>query len=524
KSYTSLARILRNMGVDKILANFPAEKRQDLSSLPPEQLAAEYIEDTALQLAGAKLKSAEGQPQKILIEEEVVRVLARSLKATHMADRLAQKLAKFISDFSVPPHLQEKMREELHWSTLNPNKRYDRLIAIKHFSALDFRRLLDLAKELMKLREMDRVNTLARHYFEFLDENGEIEITELSRAPELIRSIPLAQGDFANKTAERLGKALLREDVSEVIHAQAATALTVLAQSVASFESFQDVLTIGGYLEKSANRDPGKHKKCCSNNLSRLLPTSAIERIVELFLQRDSGWGKNAVTLLRFSAPASIESVFNHLINESDARNRLALVRLIGQLGKGSIEVAYKYLKDERWYVVRNICGVLSELKDPDLAEHIAPALEHADPRVQQAALKAIIHSRTVLAAPVLAASLAKLAPNVLDEALNELMFLRHVKSIEGLETLIRSSRGNSASVNKAVQVLANIDDDEAIEVLSKLLRDDGVDHAARRAALRALSTNRSTLASQLLKDFAATKDPLAAEVAAILKKAAAAK
>ncbi|HUK47162.1 MAG TPA: hypothetical protein VLW06_06205, partial [Terriglobales bacterium] len=47
KSYTSLARILRNMGVDKILANFPAEKRQDLSSLPPEQLAAEYIEDTA---------------------------------------------------------------------------------------------------------------------------------------------------------------------------------------------------------------------------------------------------------------------------------------------------------------------------------------------------------------------------------------------------------------------------------------------------------------------------------------------
>jgi HEAT repeat protein len=522
KSYTSLARILRNMGVDKILANFPPERRQDLSSLPPEQLAAEYIEDTALQLAGTKLKSADGHAQKILIEEEVIRVLARSLKATHMADRLAQKLAKFVSDFSVPPHLQEKMREELQWSTLTSNKRYDRLIGIKRYSTLEFRRLLDLAKELTKLREMDRAVNLATHYFEFLDDPGDIEVTELSRAPELIRSIPLAQGDFATKTSQRLGKILLRGDVSELIHAQTATALTVLAQSLSSFENFQDVLTIGSYLERSANLDPEKHKRCCRNNLSRLLPASAIERIIELFLQRDSGWAKNAVTLLRFSAPASIDSVFNHLIGESDARNRLALVRLIGQLGKSSIEVAYKHLKDERWYVVRNICGVLSELKDPDLAEHIVPALEHADPRVQQAALKAIVHSRTVRAAPVLAASLAKLAPNVLDEALNELMFLRHVKSIEGLEVLIRITKGNPASVRKAIQVLANIDDDDAVQALMRLLRNPELDHQLRRAVLQALSTNRSPLAIQLLKDFSVTRDSLAAEVSLALKKAAA--
>ncbi len=523
KSYTSLARILRNMGVDKILANFPVERREELNSLPPEQLAAEYIEDTALQLAGKKLKSAEGQPQKILIEEEVVRVLARSLKATHMADRLAEKLAKFISDFAVPPHLQEKMREELHWSTLTSVKRYDYLMTKKRYSALEFRRLTDLTRELMKLREMDRVIAIAAHYFEFLDDSGEIEVAELSRAPELIRSIPLAQGDFAIKTAERLGKTLLRNDVSEFIHAQAATALIILAQSVASFESFSEVLAIGGFLEASLNRDPEKHKRCCGIGLSRLLPSTAIERIIELFLlQRETGWGKNAVTLLRFAAPASIESVFNHLIVETDARNRLALVRLIGQLGKGSIEVAYKYLKDERWYVVRNICGVLSELKDPDLAEHIIPALEHPDARVQQAALKAIIHSRTVRAAPVLAASLPKLAPNILDEALNELMFLRHVKSIAGVENLIRSAVENVGASKKAVQVLANIDEDEALDALARILGNTALDNKVRRAALSVLSAKKSEHASQLLNDFAATDDALAKEVSAELKKAAA--
>lgn len=525
KSYTSLARILRNMGVDKILANFPAERRQELNSLPPEQLAAEYIEDTALQLAGTRLKSAEGQPQKIVVEEDVVRVLARSLKATHMADRLAQKLAKFISDFSVPPHLQEKIREEMHWSTLNTSKRYERLMSLKRYSSTEYRRVIELAKELLKGRDTERAIALAAHYFEFLDEGNEIDVTELSRAPELIRSIPIAHGDFANKTAVRLGKALLREDVSQLIHMQAATALAVLAQSIAAFESFMDVFTIGGLFEKSLSRDPEKHKKCCGNSLKRLLPAAAIERIIEIFLQqRESGGAKTALTLLRFSAPASIESVFNHLIAETDARNRLALVRLIGQLGKASIEVAYKYLKDERWYVVRNICGVLSELKDPDLADHIVPALEHPDPRVQQAALKAIIHSRTVRAAPVLAASLPKLAPNVVDEALNELMFLRHVKSIQGLEKLIRSEIGNLAVVKKAMQVLANIDDDEALQSLAGMLRDEKLDNHVRRSALQALSSSRADLAKQLLKDFAATKGQLAEEVSAQLKKAAAAK
>jgi HEAT repeat protein len=526
KSYASLARILRNTGVDKILENFPAERRQELTSLPPEKLAAEYIEDTALQLAGQKLQSAEGQPQKLLIEEGAIRVLARSLQATQMADRLAQKLAKFIQDFAVPQHLQEKIREELQWTTLTASKRYTRLMEIKHYSSVEFRRVIDLVKELIKGREMDRATALATHYFEFLDDGGQFDVTELSRAPELIRSIPLAHAGFASKTTERLGKALMREDLSDFIHAQAATALTVLAQSVASFENFQDVLAIGTVLESSLNREPDKHKKCCGNNLGRLLPAAAIERIIEMFLlQRgDSVWGKSSATLLRFAAPASIESVFNHLIHERDARNRLALIRLIGQLGTASIEVAYRYLKDERWYVVRNICGVLAELKDPDLADHIVPALEHHDPRVQQAALKALVRSRTVRAAPVLANSLLKLAPNILDEALDELMFLRHVKTIEGLEAFICGAGTNIAAAKKAVQILNAIDVPEALEALAILLRNDAVDIIVRRAALHALTNNRSEEAVALLQEFAKTHGALAEEAGLSLKKAAGAK
>jgi hypothetical protein len=116
------------------------------------------------------------------------------------------------------------------------------------------------------------------------------------------------------------------------------------------------------------------------------------------------------------------------------------------------------------------------------------------------------------------------LAPNVLDEALNELIFLRHVKSIEGVEKLIRSETENAAGVKKAIQVLAIIDDDEALHTLARLANDDKLGHIIRRSALHALTSNRSETAQQILKDFAEKPGPFAEEVSAQLKKAAAGK
>ncbi|HEY4053670.1 MAG TPA: HEAT repeat domain-containing protein, partial [Terriglobales bacterium] len=530
KSYASLTRLLRNTGVDKILEKFSPERRQEVSTLPPEQLAAEYFQDTALQLAGKRLTSANelasanGETQKIQLEEEVVYLLARSLQATHMADRLSQKLTKFIQDYAVPPHIQEKIREELTWTSLVSNKKYARLMEIKRYSNIEFRRVLEVIRDLMAQRDMERATALASHYFEFLDEPGvQLENSELSRAPELIRAIAVAHAGFASKTAERLGRTLMRKDLPEFIHFQAASTATILAQSIATFEDFQDVLAIGLSLEASSNRAPEKHKKCCVSCLGRLLSDSAIERVTELYLAQrgDSTWSKTSGTLLRYSAPASIETVFRHLISEEDGRNRLALVRLVSQLGKGGIEVACRYLEDERWYVVRNMCGVLAELKDPDLVEHVAPALRHPDARVQQAALKALVKTRAPETASVLAAALPKLAPNVLDEAIDELTFMKNASAsaITDLEEFVASAKTSPASKRKALQALGSIQDDGALYALARLFRVEELEAGLRKASLMAITSHRSPFADTLLKELAASWGPLAEEAKAALDK-----
>jgi len=522
KSYASLARILRSTGVDKILDQFPAERRQELASLPPERLAAEYIEDTALKLAGLKIQSSENTSRKILVEEEVVFVLGRSLQATHMADRLAQKLTKFIQDFAIPPHIQEKIREELQWTSFNSTKKYSRLMELARFSNIEFRRLLEFLKELVAQRDLDRATALVSHYFDFLDDpEATIESTDLSRAPDLLGTVPLAHADFTSQTAKRLARTLSRTDVSELIHLQAANAITKLAQSAAAFENFRDVLVIASSLETSNNRDRDKHKNCCGAGLARLLSRAAVERVIELYLAQrgDSAWSRTAATLLRFAVPSSIQSVIDRLVQESDARNRLALIRLAGQLGSASIEVATKYLSDERWYVVRNMCGVLTELRDPQLAEHVAPALRHSDARVQQAALNALCKTLSTKTAQTLADSIPALAPQVLDEALNQLLYLRNPNTISSLENFVASSRGNVVRATKAVRALGAIEEPTALSALARLVRIEELDPAIRKAALTAISGQHSPAATQVLQDLASSSGSWAEDAKKALAK-----
>ena len=528
RSYVALGKILSEMGVDKILASFPSERREEISEMPPQQIAAEFIEDTALQWAGNRFKNTD-EPGKLVIDDEVVRVLARSLQATQNAARLAKKLTKFIEDYAIPPHIREKIQDELRWTALTSGARYKHLMEIRHYSSVEFRHLMEFLKELVTVRKFEPAGELAIHYFDFLDEEVlEIEVAELSRAPEVIRSIPLARIGFVPSVIERLTRTLARDDVSELIHFQSANALSVLSQSIAGFEDFEHVLAIGTALDRSQKREPARHRKCCIAGLSRLLPEIGIERVIELFLLQpdDATWGKTATTLLRFSAPASVEKVFVRLIEERDTRKRLAVLRLITQLRSEAVEVAVRYMEDDRWFVVRNMCSVLAELEDAQLPDHIASALQHPDARVQEAAFKALIKSRAANGrGRVMAGALSKLAPEILDRALDELLYLKDPATISSLEKFILDEVSKVSISRKAVQVLSNIPGEENLAALENIFLLKTLNPGTRRAALFAIANHYSPRSRKFLEEYESVHDPLAqdflaGEVRSTLEKA----
>src|SRR5947207_14618001 len=104
-----------------------------------------------------------------------------------------------------------------------------------------------------------------------------------------------------------------------------------------------------------------------------------------------------------------------------------------------------------------------------------------------------------------------------MDESLDELMIMRHVKTVRTLEEFIGTS-GNPAGARKALQVLAAIDDDEALHALARLFHREELDSKLRRAALNTLCQHQSPVAVELLQELAADHGTLADEARAELK------
>ena len=71
-------------------------------------------------------------------------------------------------------------------------------------------------------------------------------------------------------------------------------------------------------------------------------------------------------------------------------QGRKKAIKALTFIGKRDIGALAKGLKDQRWYVVRNIVLVLRETKDKNALAHIVRALAHEEPRVRREAVKGI--------------------------------------------------------------------------------------------------------------------------------------
>ena len=504
KSCVALAKILQEVSPDLVMSAFPVHRQAELKGAPVEQVAGEFVEDTAIQWAVQKLATAPTGPEALVVEEDVVRVLVRSLQATRMANRMANKLANFVKEHVFPPTTYKKIQDELNWVGLPSKQKYSELMALKRFGVVEFRRLIEHLRDLMKEQELEKASELAKHYFDSL-EGPELYPDELSRGPELINLMARVRTDFAAITAERLCRALLRDDVNQFVHFQIANSLVILAKNVAIFEEFDIILTIGNAMEKSLARDPGLHIKCCSNGLAALLPPAALERTVELLMQKrdDAAWSKTAMALIRWSGAPAVEKLFSMLEKEQIAMHRMALLRFIAQTGAIALETARKQLNHDRWYVVRNACKLLGELKDPEILHYLAPVLQHEDERVQQAALTALNKNRVPGRGQVIAESLAFFGPHVQEQVLEELLYLRDPAALSALaQFILVEGRGKLTASQKAVQAIAANPAEQSLELLANVLCETALEPALRRTALNALRSNTSETAQRLIADF----------------------
>ncbi|HEY6272659.1 MAG TPA: hypothetical protein VIX19_11815, partial [Terriglobales bacterium] len=336
KAYTELAKVLKGLQPDCVLGNLSGSQAgEDPGALKKEDVTAEVFEDTALRWALRRLSATPNSAEALIVEEQIFRVLMRSLQATHAASRLAQRLAEFAKDYALPRHTLERLQDEVHWLTLSPQKRLRELLGVDHFTASQFRRALDLIKEFVRTGSADEAIALGVQYFSIFDDHTLIRVEEVGRIPDLLRGLAGIQGEFWAMAEDRLSCALVSAHLNQFIHVQVVNALVALSRISATYEDFALVKKVGAALEAGMALDPAGHTRCCRAALPSLLQPAAVDRIAELFLEKkhDSPWIKTVIGLLRWSNANSIERLFVRLDKDPVAANRLSLVRFLGRLG-----------------------------------------------------------------------------------------------------------------------------------------------------------------------------------------------
>lgn len=521
----SLTRLFEQLTPDYLLASLNPEKQTELRGHPAEDVAIDLVEDVTVGLAGKQLTSASPGPLSPTVVEDVMRVVRRSLKATQVAERLLQKLARFIEEAHLPQEIIDRIRQEVVWFSLPEQEKHDQLLRLERFEAREFRRLVNYLHDRVKDGKINLALELTDHYFTCLERApADVAAEQLAHAPELLRVVAGPETpDFLRKLARRLSARLTDEKGDDrELHRQLANCLVNVAHSTSLYEDFKLVQSIGLDLKNSVARDPTRHCDCCGLALRSLLTPSAADRLVELYLENrdDATWAKTVVGLFKLVGALGAEGAFHRLAEEPAASNRLRLLRLIEQLGAPAIEAGRKRLADNRWYVVRNACHLLGNLGDPDLSSQLRSALRHPEVRVQQAAVTAIIRNQSTNRAVALADALPHLKGQVLEITLDELTFLKDSAIIDPLEQFIHLKKGTrTGGLEKAVRVLAAIPSDRAVEVLSGVLADARHARPVRRAALIALSCSSSPHAHRLMYRFSRSdpKDDLVAECQSLL-------
>ncbi|HWS14902.1 MAG TPA: HEAT repeat domain-containing protein [Candidatus Methylomirabilis sp.] len=169
----------------------------------------------------------------------------------------------------------------------------------------------------------------------------------------------------------------------------------------------------------------------------------------------------------------SIGPLLQALAEEEDLLVRKAIVEIVTRIGRVAVPTILENLNDSRWYMVRNMIGVLGSLGIPDLAPHVVETLSHPDLRVKKEAIKAL--SR--IPHPSAVAALCELCffPEE-TVALTATAALASKKELEAVVALFRRTAAkrflypNYRLAHEAIDSLRTIGTDEAVTALEEIL------------------------------------------------------
>ncbi|HTX52574.1 MAG TPA: HEAT repeat domain-containing protein, partial [Candidatus Baltobacteraceae bacterium] len=505
------AQLLEEVTPERFISALPPARQAELRGRSAadvvSDVASDVAEDIAVKVMLKKVTEAPGGPTSAEAQQSAMRVVRLGLSMTRTVDRFMTKLESVLKEANLPPELYERITAEVNWRSSPIEDKRQWLLERTAYDTEGFRHLLEYLEDCLREGRADEAIRVATHYFEFLRLDSQAVQAELPRVVAVLRILadPQVVSLFTG-TLDRLGADLLNDERTRECHVQLLVCLTAAAELPTEGEDWQLMYRVGAAIARSNRRNSSQHADCCGRALEQLLPAQAVQGLIDRYLdvRGDAGLARRQVEIMRWAPSVSGEAAFARLVEEQVRATRMRLLRLLAELGPGAIEAARKRLTDERWYVVRNACCVLGEAGDPDAPKDLRAALRHNDVRVQQAAVAALARSEAPGATATMAEILPGLQAQVVEQALDELLFRKDPTTIGALGRFIHLGKGGKPGIlEKAVRALAGIPSEQSVRVLGVVLWDSGHATIVRRAAAAALLQIPQPVARRFVEEFA---------------------
>lgn len=201
------------------------------------------------------------------------------------------------------------------------------------------------------------------------------------------------------------------------------------------------------------------------------------DELLEELVQKlaKAGDPPSAAPLLMTWGEPLVEYLVGGMLLDTPPVNRRHLVEYLGMAGRSDVRLLTPYLRDPRWFVVRNIATAIGKTTRATAIPSLEAALDHSDDRVRVEVLRALAAVSDDDGVGHAVAALGDASPRVRQAAVSLLRAAPSGDVIDGVAGALESGSHDADDVRRLVDIIAERRSEAARHALERLAEKRGV-------------------------------------------------
>ncbi len=415
----------------------------------------------------------------------------------------------------------EDLLDHLTWSELPGSRRLELLYKGETLWRVDFSRVREVLVRLLTGGDLKEASALARKYF-----------TGLESEDLRIRRDVADNGRYLLQQIERTGKgravlghvadlffSRLQDEEDDAVVARLAAGLAFLTDlwlRSGELGAALDLMRKAEQLTGSPAQTLRERGERLGGSLSRAGSDKMFGSLTRKLLEESDDSSMEAAEILKRGGRRSATYLIERLAEEENRTHRAKLVMLLKEMGRGSSETFLSRLDDPRWYLVRNVVGILGDIGDTEVLPRLQKIARHPDPRVRREVVRTLMRFGTPACEEPIQAAVRDEDRGVQITAVSALAAMKNQRTAGILRDIAAGAgafEGLPAEVRReAIACLGQAGTERAIPVLASILTRKGFlgrsePAELRVAAAKALAAIDTPPARELLEQVA-REDP----------------